>query len=264
LKVSLFMALPTDIEGLRSAIAAYQAELAILQGIGGTAAYNLMRIKVCQDGIAACNTAITSLEASTAAVTALVPTAAAPVVPAGTASTGLVLRTLTAVGRVGGFLTGTAATVAGGVTVTVAAGVLVYILARLIGGMAADKPVEPGPAMQGEHERPATHVPRDGGTGKTYGVWVAGRDVLVGAKEDLEATPCGNLRGWGLDMSQTVKQRVGELQNIGGETFKTYEQAVQRYREMLDTKSVHEAPLSAGNVVWAKVGGKDYNIVNAP
>jgi hypothetical protein len=156
------MSLLTEIERVRRLIAGYQEELEALQKIGGEARYNLDQIARLQQAIADSQTTITALETSQAATaletsqaagasTAMTTTPAAGGTGLTTAAEGVTLTTralqvFNTIGRAMS-LTGPTATVAGGTTVAAAAVIATIIIARLIGGMAADKPVEPGMAM---------------------------------------------------------------------------------------------------------------------
>ncbi|MEW6718670.1 MAG: hypothetical protein AB1345_14360 [Chloroflexota bacterium] len=93
-----------------------------------------------------------------------------------------------------------------------------------------------------------------------YGVFIAGNDVIVGIKEEIESTPTCNLVGWGVDCSVTVGEATSVTMVLG--PFSSYDQAVEAYCENLDPESVYYPPLVVGTK--GKFMGEDRWISNAP
>ena len=99
-------------------------------------------------------------------------------------------------------LTGTAATVVGGLTMFGLAAAATYILAWLIGGMAADKAILFGPAMSGLHPArgPNAWAPAPKGQHDKYYIYAvntSGWSLYVGRPSDVEGRPAGTLTDGG-------------------------------------------------------------------
>lgn len=100
-------------------------------------------------------------------------------------------------------------------------------------------------------------------SGAGYGVFLAGDDVLVGRKAELEAIRTCNLRGWGVDCNRTVGQAVA-LRLVAG-PFGTLAEATAWYCGQIEPGSHFRPPL-ASFLVGAKLrfDGKNHMITNAP
>jgi hypothetical protein len=192
-------------------------------------------------------------------------------------SGGIVLRTLNAVGRVGGVFSGTAATVAGTVGVTAVLGILAYLLSGYLGARAADRPVEYGD--QGANIQRMLNIPegqRDGlrkvdqpesiepvSNREGYAIWLvgAGKEVIVGRKSVIEEQPSSSLIGWGLDPI-LVKRRNPGFQQIGP-FYRTAEEARIAYQRNLQPGSIRRLPLARGMVARFDFDGQEHAINNA-